>query len=135
MGAYRQVVTLHRVSFCIIDTQSRRFHLVTELNNDHLPKSGGFIGFFLIGFTLDQVFQPNRTGEFGNDQSIERVPFAKQFTLADLLSILHEQLSTVRDSMRNQYNIRVLIQYTQLRQTSYNHVTGRSVILRVLNRT
>ena len=37
--------------------------------------------------------------------------------------------------MRNQYNIRVLIQYTQLCQTSNNHVTGRSVILRVLDRT
>ena len=135
MSPHRQVITLDDIPVFVFNGQSRCFGLITELGDYFFTETGRFIRFFFVSLSFDQIFRTDPTTEFSNDQRIERVPFAKQIVLLDFLPVFHKQFRTVRNIMRNQDNIGILIDNPQFSQTADNDITFLTVILCIFYRT
>ena len=105
----------------------RNFRLVFRFDNNLLFQAGCLIAFHLIGYILNQAFKFNLTGNFGNNYSVERIPFYDYITFVDCVPVIKEQFRTIRDIMRKKYDLRIRIDDSQLSQSAYNYLELLSV--------
>ena len=101
---------------------SRSFCLIFRFDNDLFFQTCSFVTFHFVSNTFHYTFEFDLTGNFRYDNGIERVPFDDYVTLSNFISVVKEQLRTVRDIMSQQYDLCIRIDDTHFSQTAYYYL-------------
>ncbi len=80
-----------------------------------------FIRLNLIGDIFGETFEPDLSGRFGNDDCIERIPFADQVTFRHFVTLVEIEFRTVGDVVGQQHDFGVEVYNTHFHQSANHH--------------
>ena len=114
--AYRQVVLFHFVALVVEDADDGVLRLVPAFDDDLLAQTGLFVGLVAVGDAFDDVVECYLTVVFRYDDRVERVPFADDVAVLDFVPVELEEVRTVRQVVRVEHDIRVVVHDTHFRR-------------------
>ena len=99
---------------------SRNQRLILRITDNLFGQTGSIVCLSVISFSSNHVIELQLTFVFGNDDSIEWVPFCNKRSLFNGITMLIIQRTSIRNVHRTKHNIGMRIDETNFCQTTNN---------------